>query len=185
VDHDLVARARDGDLSAFSDLAAGRIQRLFAVARLIVGDDDAARDAVQDALIAAWRDLPSLRVTAAFDAWLRRLLIRSCHRTAARGRARRVIELHLPNDDLATAPDELRLVAVRDQLARGFARLSLDQRSVVVLRHYAGLSAAETAETLGVPVGTVDSRLSRALSALRAALEADDRSPVAVQEIAR
>jgi RNA polymerase sigma-70 factor, ECF subfamily len=185
VDHDLVARARDGDLDAFSALTSARMRRLYAIARLIVGDDDLASDAVQDALISAWRDLPTLRDPMAFDAWLRRLLVRACRRAASRRRSRRVIELRMGSDDVVQATDELRLVAVRDQLDRAFARLSSDQRAVVVLRHYAELSSAETADALGLREGTVASRLSRAMAALRAGLEADDRPGTTLAETTR
>jgi RNA polymerase sigma-70 factor (ECF subfamily) len=80
VDLELIARAQAGDVDAFSALTAPRMHRLYAVARLVVRDDDAAADAVQDALVSAWRDLPSLRDSSRFDAWLRRLLVRSCRR---------------------------------------------------------------------------------------------------------
>lgn len=161
------------------------MRQLFAVARLIVGDDEAAADAVQDALIAAWRDLPTLRDVERFDGWLRRLLVRSSQRAAVVRRGRRVVEIRLVDDTDPSGRDDVAIVAIRDQLDRGFARLSPEHRSVVVLRHYLGLTQAETAEALDVPAGTVDSRLSRALSVLRAAIEADGRTVTTVKELVR
>jgi RNA polymerase sigma-70 factor (ECF subfamily) len=82
-------------------------------------------------------------------------------------------------------PDAQRALALRDQLERGFRRLSSDQRAVIVLHHYLGLSLVESAETLGIPLGTMQSRLSRATQAMRAALDADDRPPALAGEVAR
>jgi RNA polymerase sigma-70 factor (ECF subfamily) len=172
-------------VDAFSALTAARLPRLFRVARLIVRDDDVAADTVQDVLLAAWRDLPSLRDAARFDAWLNRLLVRGCKRAAARRRTNSVRLVNLGPDVEPPAGDDQHAVALRDQLDRGFERLSADHRAVVVLRHYLGLSLAETADVLGVPVGTVQSRLNRAMHALRSALEADDRVTFQIGEVAR
>src|SRR4051794_23104663 len=90
---DLVALAQAGDLEAFSALTVGRTDRLFAAALLILRDHDQAADAVQDALLQAWRDLRGLRDVTRFDAWLHRLLVRSCYRAARRGRNRRIVEI--------------------------------------------------------------------------------------------
>jgi len=185
MDDELVQRARGGDVEAFSALAATRLPRLYRVARLIVRDDDVVADTVQDALLAAWRDLPGLRDVARFDAWLNQLLVRSCRRAAVRRRAHRVRLITLTPDLEPFAADDQYTVAVRDQLDRAFERLSIEHRSVVVLRHYVGLTLAETAEALNVPVGTVLSRLNRAMQALRAALEADDRATLQIHEVAR
>jgi RNA polymerase sigma-70 factor (ECF subfamily) len=185
VDGDLVVRARAGDVEAFSALTETRLPRMYRVARLIVRDDDAAADAVQEALIAAWRDLPSLRDSARFDAWLHRLLARTCQRAATRRRSGSVIEIHLSPDLVGTVPDHQRALAVRDQLERGFERLPPGQRAVVVLRHYLGLSLAETAEAMGIPIGTVESRQNRAMQALRAGFDADERGPLRPSEAVR
>ena len=184
--HDeLVKQARAGDVDAFSSLAAVRLPELYRMARLIVRDADAAADAVQEALIRAWRDLPSLREVTSFDAWLRRLLVRACVRASKKDRSRSIIEIPISSTFVASTPDTDRALAVRDQLERGFRQLPDEQRTVVVLRHYVGLSLDETAEAMGVPVGTVQSRHSRALQALRAALDADERVPVHPQEAMR
>ncbi len=169
-------RARDGDLEAFSALTSSRTNRLFAVARLILRDSERAEDAVQDALIQAWQDLRGLRDPDRFDAWLRRLLVRACYRAAERNRRHAAVEL---NTDLAGSPsgDPQGQTVVRDQLERGFRRLSPEHRAVIVLHHYLGLSLVDAADTLGIPLGTMQSRLSRATQVMRAALEADDRTP--------
>ncbi len=171
---DLVERAMAGDHDAFSELARVSIGRLYAVARLILRDPHRAEDATQEALVAAWRDLSALRDPDRFDAWLRRLLVRVCYREAARGRRRWAIETEIAEAPTPDADPALGL-ADRDELERGFRRLDLDQRTVIVLHYYLGLSLDEAAETLGIPPGTVRSRLHRATRAMRAALDADAR----------
>ena len=182
---DLVVRAQAGDVDAFSALTAGRTDRLYAVARLILRHDELAADAVQDALLGAWLDLRGLRDPDRFDAWLHRLLVRACYRAARRRRDREVVELTLGRAFEPATPDAQRAVAVRDQLERGFRRLSAEQRAVIVLHHYLGLSLVESAEVLAIPLGTMQSRLSRATQAMRAALEADERRTVVVPEVCR
>lgn len=167
---------------AFSELAAHSIGRLTAVARMILRDEYAAQDAVQEALIEAWRSLPSLRDPDRFDAWMRRLLVRACFRAIKR--TRRVLSLEArmtPAFEPLSSGDE-RSVAIHDQLERGLARLSTDQRAAVVLVFYLDLPLAEAAQAMAVPLGTAKSRLNRATQALRAALEADDRDPARVRE---
>ena len=171
-----VVRAKAGDRAAFDRLAASVVDRLLQVARLILRDGELAEDAAQDALIRCWRDLPSLRDPGAFDAWLNRLLIRAVQeqfRLQRRHRAS-VTVLHLE----PTHPDASEDIATREQLARGFEQLTLEHRSVLVLRLYVGLSLDETAVTLGIPAGTAKSRLHHATQAMRAALEADARPPL-------
>lgn len=174
---ELVQLAMAGDHDAFSELARGVIGRLYAIAILILRDQQRAEDATQEALVAAWRDLPALRDPDRFDAWLRRLLIRACHREARRGRRQLAIEFEvLPV--IGSEPDPALHLADRDEIERGFRRLDIDQRSVIVLHHYLGLTLDEVADVLGVPPGTVRSRLHRATAAMRAALDADARSPI-------
>ena len=172
---DLVVRAREGDHDAFSELAAGSIERLLRLARLIVRDPDRADDAVQDALVTAWLDIRGLRDPDRFDAWLNKVLVRSCYRSAGRDRRRASREVPILPIDAAAVPDSQQTVALRDQLDRGFRRLPVDQRAVLVLHHYLSLPDRDTADVLGVPIGTVKSRLHRATAALRAELEADER----------
>jgi RNA polymerase sigma-70 factor (ECF subfamily) len=175
VDRDLVEAARGGDREAYADLIRVRGDRLFAIAQRILRDVDRTEDAVQEALVIAWRDLPGLRDPDRFDAWLRRLLVRSCIAEATRQR-RLGANLRVLPVDVPETTDAFLTVADRDQLDRGFRRLPADQRAILVLRHYAGYEPAEIAETLGIPAGTVRSRLHHAHRAMRAALEADARA---------
>ncbi len=183
IERDLVVRARDGDLDAFSTLTSGRTSRLFAVARLILRDDERAEDAVQDALIRAWRDLRGLRDPDRFDPWLHRVLVRACYRAAEQHRRHAVVALDVDRPLDAAAGDPEQTITVRDQLDRGFRRLSAEQRAVIVLHHYLGLTLADAADTLGIPLGTMQSRLSRATQVMRAALEADERTPITTGEV--
>jgi RNA polymerase sigma-70 factor (ECF subfamily) len=175
VDRDLVEAARGGDRDAYVDLIRPRIDHLFAIAQRILRDVDRAEDALQDALVIAWRDLRGLRDPGRFDAWLRRLLVHECIDQATRER-RRTANLRVLPVDGPAAPDELLTVADRDQLERGFRRLPPDQRAILVLHHFAGFAPSEIAETLGIPPGTARSRLHHAHRAMRAALDADARS---------
>jgi len=175
VDRDLVELARRGDREAYADLIRVRGDWLFAIAQRILRDVDRTEDAVQDALVIAWRDLPGLRDPDRFDAWLRRLLVRSCVAEATRER-RLVANLRVLPVDIPAGRDDYLSVADRDQLERGFRRLPSEQRAILVLRHFAGYEPAEIAESLGIPAGTVRSRLHHAHRAMRAALEADARA---------
>ena len=175
VDLDLIEAARRGDQSAFVDLVRARGDRLFAIAHRILRDVAWAEDALQDALVIAWRDLPSLRDPARFDAWMHRLLTNVCIAQAGRER-RRIANLRVLPLDGAAAPDELLSVADRDQLDRAFQRLVPAERAVLVLRYFVGYEPAEIAEILDVPGGTIRSRLHHATRAMRAALDADSRS---------
>jgi RNA polymerase sigma-70 factor (ECF subfamily) len=177
MDRDLVEAARNGDREAFVDLVRVRIDRLYAIAQRILRDVDRAEDALQDALVIAWRDLRGLRDPDRFDAWLHRLLVHSCLTHAARER-RRVANLRALPIDGPAVPDDTLTVADRDQLERGFRRLPPDQRAILVLHHYAGYAPSEIAETLGIPPGTARSRLHHAHRAMRAALEADARATI-------
>ncbi|HEV8282316.1 MAG TPA: sigma-70 family RNA polymerase sigma factor [Candidatus Limnocylindrales bacterium] len=174
MDTDLVLRAQDGDREAFASLAVSAGNRLHTVAHRILRDLDLAEDATQQALLSIWRDLPQLHDPARFDAWSYRLLVRACYAEARRTR-RWAPNLHLLPVDPATVMDGSSMVVDRDQLERGFRRLSVDHRAVVVLHHYLDMPLDEVAETLGVPVGTVRSRLHHAMRGLRAALDADAR----------
>jgi RNA polymerase sigma-70 factor (ECF subfamily) len=174
---DLVVRASAGDHAAFSQLAAAAIGGLHRIAHLILRDGDLANDAVQNALIAAWQDIRGLRDPDRFDAWLYRLTVRACYRVARKERHRAFAEVQLvPMHDLLSVDDNQRQLAVRDQLERGFRRLSTEERAVLVLHYYLDLPLAEAADTLGIPLGTMKSRLNRATQALRAALDAQDRA---------
>ena len=170
----LVERAMHGDEEAF-DTLVGRIgDTLHSVARRILRDTTLAQDATQEALLDAWRYLPSLRDPDKFEAWTYRLLVNACHAEARReGRHRGNLRL-LPHDE-PMIPDSASRIAIQDQLDRAFRQLSVEHRTVVVLVHYLGHTPSEAAETMGTPVGTARSRLHYALEHLRAALDADAR----------
>ena len=175
---DLVEAASHGDHEAFEVLAMSSGDRLYAIARLILRSSELAEDAVQEALVRAWQQLPSLRDPDRFDAWIYRLVVNAC---ADQGRQLRRWSAQvrpLPID--AAIDDDTGAVADRERLQRGFERLKPEQRAVVVLHHYSGFSAAEIARILGIPEGTARSRLHYATEAMRAALDADARQlPVA------
>jgi RNA polymerase sigma-70 factor (ECF subfamily) len=177
---DLVERAMAGDHGAFSELARASIGRLYGAAWLILRDDQRAEDATQEALVAAWRDLSGLRDPDRFDAWIHRLLVRSCYREARRGQRRWAVEVEIIDAD-GVEPDHAIDFADRDQIQRGFQRLDPDQRTVIVLHYYLGLTLDEAGNALGIPPGTVRSRLHRATRAMRAALDADTRAPAVTE----
>lgn len=172
---ELVARAQAGDRDAFTSLIAQSADRLFNVARLILRRDDLAEDAVQDALVNAWTALRGLRDPEKFDAWVHRLLVHACYRAARRERDQRSVEVRELSVDERRTPDAQQSLARRDQMERGFRRLVPDQRAALVLHFYLDLADGPAAEILNVPIGTYKARLSRATTALRAALEADER----------
>lgn len=177
----LVDRARLGDREAFGALTQAAGDRCIAIAFRILRDVTLAEDAAQTAFVAAWRELPDLRDPERFEPWLHRILVRCCYAEAKRRRRSSLGVLAVVRDD-TYAPDEILTVHDRDQLERGFRRLPPEQRAVLVFHHYLGYSHAEVADHLGIPLGTVKSRLRYATSALRAALEADAREPAASQE---
>ena len=166
-----------GEHDAFSELVRAVLGQLFVTARLILRDSDLAQDAVQEALVAAWRDLAGLRDPDRFEAWLRSLLVRACYREARKDRRQRRIDLVIrPVEGVELDPGTG--LADRDEVERAFLRLEPEQRALLVLHFYQGLSLSETAEALGLPVGTVKTRLYRTTAQMRAALDADARLPL-------
>ena len=172
---ELVQRAARGDHGAFDALVRAASNRLYGIAWRILRDQYLAEDALQGALIAMWNGLPQLRDPDRFDAWTYRLIVRAAT-AEGRRRSRHPTTTLLPDDaEPARSADEIRAVADRDALERGFSRITPEQRAVLVLQHYAGLTQAEIADVIGVPIGTAGSRLHYAARALRAAIEADSR----------
>lgn len=171
---ELVHRARRGDREAFGVLAGGAVDRLYALARHILRDADLAQDATQEALVRAWRDLPSLREVERFDAWLYRVTVRACSDIRKARRRSRVELTIVPREP--SELDRSAEIADRDELERGLRRLSDSQRTILVLTFYLGLTPGDVADALDIPVGTAKSRLHYAIEALRAALAADARS---------
>jgi len=182
---ELVERASTGDETAFEALVRAASNRLYAIAYRILRDQYLAEDALQQTLVTIWNELPRLRDRDRFDAWTYRLIVRASTAEARRERRGGSPIRLLPDDaDASRAPDELRTVADRDQLERGFRKLTPDQRAVLVLQHFAGLSLAEIADVLGIPIGTAGSRLHYATRSLRAALETDARSAAGKERLA-
>jgi len=181
VQRSLVERAATGDQRAFESLVRQAADRLFAIAYRILRDHHRAEDALQQTLVTIWDELPRLRDPDRFEAWTYRLIVRTSIAQAKRERrGGPVVEL-LPDDavagsSLTRSPAEIDAVADRDQVQRGLLRLKPDQRAILVLQHDVGLSLAEIADVLGIPVGTAASRLHYAAQALRAAIDADGRT---------
>ncbi|TME13587.1 MAG: sigma-70 family RNA polymerase sigma factor [Chloroflexi bacterium] len=172
VDRDLVERARHGDREAFAVLVHQVSDSLYSVAYRILRDTGLAEDALQNALILAWRRLPKLRDPDRFEAWIHRILVHACYDESQRARSWRSTVRVLPVDE-PSGFDEHARVADRDELEGAFRKLTLEQRAVFVLHHYVGLPLVEVAELLEIPAGTARSRLHYALAGLRVALLRD------------
>jgi RNA polymerase sigma-70 factor (ECF subfamily) len=175
MDQRLVVRVQGGDQRAFEALATADYPRLYRVAYSVLGDPVSAEDATQQALLDIWRKVCRLRDPAKYEAWSYRLLVRACYAEAKRQ------PRWVPSDDIPAAAepravDAYGVVADRDQLERGFRRLSVDQRVVIILRFLLGMSPEEVAVTLGVSRWAVYKRLQAATEAMRTALEADART---------
>ena len=183
----LVEQARQGDHDAFAELARAAVVRLDQAARLILRDPELARDAVQEGLIRAWRDLPKLRDLDRFDAWLYRLTVNSCI-DQTRRRRRRLIEVELTPIHAPSVSDTAGALADRDLVDGVLRHLDEKGRAIVVLHYYLGMPLTDVAATLGIPVGTVKSRLHRSLGEMRIAITADQtttaRPPVQEGQLA-
>jgi RNA polymerase sigma-70 factor (ECF subfamily) len=150
--------------AAFTQLADEHLDAAYRLAHAILGSRAEAEDATHDALIQAWRRWSQLRDHALFERWFDRILVNTC-----RNRLRRTNKWHTRDlsAELAAAGNATREVDDRDQMRVALARLSPDHRVVVALRFYRDLPIAEIATRLGVPEGTVNSRLHYALGHLR------------------
>lgn len=177
----LVDRAKRGDEEAFDALARVVGDRCMAIAYRILRDADLAEDAAQAALITAWRELRTLRDPDRFEPWLHRILTNACYAEARRRRRWSASIRVLPTTG-AYDPGGILTIDDRDQLERALRRLTLEQRAVLVFHHYLELSLPEVSDRLDIPLGTVKSRLHYAMTALRASLEADARTPSISQE---
>ena len=171
MDPAVVERARGGDREAFATLVGHISDSLYAVAFRILRETGSAEDALQNALVATWKQLPHLRDVDRFEAWAHRILVHACYAEFSRRRQFaanvRVIDLNR-----SSASDGSHVLADRDELDRAFRTIPVDQRAVFVLHHYVGLPLVEVAETLGIPAGTARSRLHYATRSLRTALAA-------------
>jgi RNA polymerase sigma-70 factor, ECF subfamily len=160
--------AADDPEEAFRQLSARHVQSAYRLAWAILGDAGDAEDAAQDAFTSAWRQRNTLRDADRFDAWFGRILVNCC-RDRLRRRAR---EPHpTPIEFDVGLPDHSRDSLERDELYREISRLDPDQRIVVILRFWQDMAVDDIAERLGVPPGTVKSRLHRSMRRLRVALE--------------
>lgn len=174
MDTRLVMRAQRGDEVAFAAITQASSGRFKQVSYRILRDRHLAEDAAQAALVEIWRTLPKLRDPGRFDGWAYRVLVHACYREAKR--YRRSFGMDPGGRELA-GPDEMAAVNDRDQLERGFARLSVEQRAVVVLHYFADLTIEDTARALRISPGTAKSRLNRAMKRMRVALYAEDPRP--------
>ena len=167
-----IGAARDGDVRAFEALMEAGLARTYRLATAVLGSEPDARDAVQEAWLAAWRQLPSLVDPAKFDAWVDRIVVNAC-RMSLRRRGR-VLEIPIADgfDLEASAPGPEQVVA-RHELEQAFGRLTVEQRTILVLHHLEQRPLGAIAEVLAIPVGTAKSRLHTARLALERALEAE------------
>ena len=170
----LAGGAEDERARTFERLTAGRLERAYRLAAVILGDDAEAEDAVHDAGLRAWSRWGELRDFSRFDAWFDRIVV-NASRDRLRRRRLRPIGLNGLADP--PAPDPLDASPERDALRHALATLTPEHRAVVLLHHVEGLPLAEIAARTGEREGTVKSRLHYALRELRAAYEADAREP--------
>jgi RNA polymerase sigma-70 factor (ECF subfamily) len=179
LDPQIVERARRGDLDAFESIVRDRMGVVYRLTYAIVGNEADAADATQDAFVAAWKQIRSLRDTSRLEAWLGRIAINSARMVVRARRRRSVREIRSLETVAITAaaqPDSPGLSpADRDGqvLAAALERLDPDQRAILALRHLDGRGIPEIAATLGIREGTAKSRLFTARKALQAALAAD------------
>ena len=177
---DLVRRASRGDVAAFDALVAARLSASLRLARAIVDSPADAEDVVQEAFVAAWRNLPRLREPDRFDAWFGRILVNTA-RTHVRRRGsvrpisidRRHVDDGREDDTPGQHDPGLESVVSGDALGRAINRLTIDQRSILALHHLEERPVAQIAAVLGIPVGTAKWRLHAARQALERALEAE------------
>ncbi len=177
MEDDLVRQAQQGDTELFRALVYGCSDRLYAIAYRILRDADLAEDALQQALIALWEDLPSLRDPGKFDGWSYRLLVHATYREARRERRWTSRVRQITSEPAAS--DALDVVIDRDEIDQLFRHLAPEHRAVLVLHYFVGQPISTVAETLGIPTGTAGSRLHYALRQLHAAHDADARNVTA------
>ena len=166
----LIDRARRGDVAAFETLIEQRMDAVYRLCLAITGDPAEAADASQDAILAAWRGLPRLRQPDRFEAWFQRLVVNAARmRLRTTRRLREVLQSEIGSETLIVN------AAVDDGMMVGEAmrRISAEQRTLLALHHVQGLGIAELAHVLGIPPGTVKSRLYAARQALASALESE------------
>jgi RNA polymerase sigma-70 factor, ECF subfamily len=171
----VIDRARNGDRDAFELIVCARKDAVYRLAIAILGDEADAADAAQDALVAAWRQLRRLRDPARFDAWLQRTVVNAARQVIRSNRRRRAREV--PASSLVAlsgtpAPAPRNDAAILDA---ALAMLPVDQRAILVLHHLEHRGLGEIGAILGIPVGTVKSRLFAARRAVAAAITSEAR----------
>jgi RNA polymerase sigma-70 factor (ECF subfamily) len=175
-----VERAGSGDRAAFDTLVRSRIDAVYRTSLAILGSEADAADATQETFVSAWRHRDALRDPDRFDAWLGRINLNACRAQLRRRSRTKVREIRLLDPDEAREPASLER-ALADRTAdaeafdRAFARLSVDDRTILVLHHLQERPVAEIAAVLGAPAGTIKSRLHRARAALESALAKESR----------
>ena len=175
MDRTLVERAQSGDQDAFSQLVKASTRRLLGLARLILRDPDRAEDAVQDALLSAWRDLRALRNPDAWDPWVRRLTVNACYKAAGKHSRRTRLEVQVdPDPRVAQMSDATNHVADREWVLAALDRVTLEQRTVIAMHYYLDLPVIDVAEILDIPYGTAASRLHRGLEAMRLTMRLEE-----------
>lgn len=176
MDGELVERARAGDADAFDQLVRERLDAVYRLALGILGEAADARDATQEAFVSAWRKLPSLRDVERFDAWLDRITVNACRMALRKRRGVRELRL-IPGADYSPTGRPLADNAQASARAfdDAFSRLTVDQRALLFEHHLDGHGVTKIAERLGIPAGTVKSRLFAARRALERALKDNDQ----------
>lgn len=176
MDRELLLRARAGDREAFELIVVAKGEQLFRTALAILGSEADARDATQEAFVHSWQRLSDLRDIDRFDAWLGRILVNECRMTIRRRGRVREVALDAPDRAVVRAPTADPTSDAADLgFDEAFERLSVDQRTILVLHHTHGYPVREIAAWLGIPAGTVKWRLHRARHALRRELEEERR----------
>jgi RNA polymerase sigma-70 factor (ECF subfamily) len=167
-------RAAGGDVAAFDEVLRPRLPRMFRMALAITRSDADARDAVQEASVNAWREVPRLRSRDKFDSWLDQILVNACRSLMRRTKRVRVREIDLSEGEHATGP-ATDSVSETDLIRRAFERLDADVRALLVLHYVEERPLAEIGRITGSPLGTVKWRLHNARRALEKALEVERR----------
>ena len=182
IEADLVERARNGDVAAFEALVRAHQEVAFRTAWLVSGGSNDAEDAAQEGFVKAFAAMPRFRSGAQFRPWLLTIVANEARNRRRSAGRREALALRVSDDsrpgDAAPSPESAVLASERrTALLNGIEQLADNDREVVALRYLLELSEAETAAVLNVPIGTVKSRLSRALSRLRVELDATGDQP--------
>lgn len=178
-DQVLLERHVAGDRAAFAQLVLRHQDRLWRVALRTVGDPEDAADAMQDALVSAYRSAATFRGDAAVTTWLHRIVVNACLDLVRRRGARPTVPLDeaVPDGADPSAPDLLAQRESATEVLAALRRLPVDQAAAVVLVDVEGFPVADAAAILDVPVGTVKSRCARGRSRLATLLgHLDDRN---------